>query len=138
DGTSRPIVTGRDFPAGTTQWLWSPILSPGADRVIYGRIGHSETAGSSNSRIWISSVSGGAPVPATNETAANESPGAWSPDGNWLVYLRYQDGKSDLMKVKTSGQDVPVVLKADLHPENNNVPTWSPTGNWIEYDDQGV
>ena len=136
DGTSRPIVTGRDFPEGT-QWLWSPILSPAGDRVIYGRIGHSDTAGSSNSRIWISSVSGGAPVPATNETAANEAPGSWSPDGNWLVYLRYQNGKSDLMKVKTSGQDAPVLLKADVNPHNSSVPTWSPTGEWIEYSDEG-
>lgn len=137
DGTSHPIVTGRDFPAGTTQWLWSPILSPGGERVIYGRIGHSEAAGSSNSRIWISSVSGGAPVPATNETSTNESPGSWSPDGKWLVYLRYQNGKSDLMKVKTSGQDAPVVLKAGINSNSDSVPTWSPTGEWIEYNDQG-
>jgi len=137
DGFSHPIVTGRDFPAGTTQWLWSPILSPGADRVIYGRTGHSDTGGSSNSRIWISSVSGGAPVPATNDTISNEYTGSWSPDGNWLVYLRNQNGKLDLMKVKASGQDVPVVLKADINPETGSVPAWSPTGEWIEYNDQG-
>ena len=124
DGFSHPIVTGRDFPAGTTQWLWSPILSPGADRVIYGRTGHSDTGGSSNSRIWISSVSGGAPVPATNDTISNEYTGSWSPDGNWLVYLRNQNGKLDLMKVKASGQDVPVVLKADINPETGSVPAW--------------
>jgi len=137
DGTSRPIVTGRDFPAGTTQWLWSPILSPAADRVIYTRSGHSDTGESSNPRIWISSVSGGAPVPATNDTGSNEVTGSWSPDGNWLVYLRNQNGKNDLMKVKTSGQDVPVVLKADINPETGSVPAWSPTGEWIEYNDQG-
>jgi Tol biopolymer transport system component len=130
-------VTARDFPAGTTQWFMSPVLSPGADRVIYGRIGHSDTAGSSTAHVWISSVSGGAPVPATNDNSSNEFPGSWSPDGNWLVYVRIQNGKADLMKVKTSGQDVPVLLKADINPENNSVPTWSPTGDWIEFNDLG-
>jgi Tol biopolymer transport system component len=81
DGVSHPIVTARDFPAGTTRWFMSHALSPGADRVIYGRIGHSETAGSSRVHVWISSVSGGAPVPATNDTVSNEIPGSWSPDG---------------------------------------------------------
>jgi Tol biopolymer transport system component len=139
DGVSRPIVTARDFPAGTTQWLMSPILSPAADRVIYGRIGHSDSAGSSTAHVWISSVSGGAPVPVTNDTASIEMPGSWSPDGNWLVYIRFQNGKADIMKVKTSGQDVPVLLKADINPTrtNSSVPAWSPTGDWIEFNDHG-
>jgi Tol biopolymer transport system component len=137
DGFSRPIVTARDFPAGTTQWLMSPILSPGADRVIYGRIGHSDIAGSSTAHMWISSVSGGVPVPVTNDMAANEMPGSWSPDGNWLVYIRLQNGKADIVKVKTSGQDVPIVLKADIHHTNSSVPIWSPVGDWIEFNDHG-
>jgi Tol biopolymer transport system component len=33
----RPLVTARDFPPDTTQWLWSPSLSPDATRVIYTR-----------------------------------------------------------------------------------------------------
>jgi Tol biopolymer transport system component len=137
DGVSRPIVTARDFPANTTQWLMSPALSPGADRVIYGRIGHAETAGSSTAHIWISSVSGGAPVPVTNDATSAEFPGAWSPDGAWLAYIRIQNGKADIMKVKTSGQATPILLKADINGTNAGVPTWSPTGEWIEYNDKG-
>jgi Tol biopolymer transport system component len=137
DGVSRPIVTARDFPPGTTQWLMSPILSPAADRVIYGRIGHSDIAGSSTAQIWISSVSGGAPVPLTSDTVSNEMPGSWSPDGNWVVYVRLQNGKADIMKVKTSGQAVPVVLKADINSTNGSVPMWSPAGDWIQYNDKG-
>ena len=41
------------------------------------------------------------------------------------------------MKVKTSGQDVPVLLKADINLTNNGIPIWSPAGDWIEYNDQG-
>jgi len=137
DGVSRPIVTARDFPPNTTQWFMSPALSPGADRVIYGRIGHGETAGSSTSHIWISSVSGGAPVPVTNDSASAEFPGAWSPDGAWFAYLRIQNGKIDIMKIKTSGQASPILLKGEIDHTNSSVPIWSPTGEWIEYNDNG-
>ncbi len=137
DGISRPVVTEHDFPARTTQWLMSPTLSPNADRVIYARIGHSEAAGSSTAHLWISSVSGGAPVPVTNDATSNELPGSWSPDGNWFVYIVLRNGKADIMKVKTSGQAAPTVLKADYNPTNSSVPVWSPNGEWIEYNDQG-
>jgi eukaryotic-like serine/threonine-protein kinase len=137
DGVSRPLVTARDFPAQSTQWFIAPTLSPAADRVLYTRLGHSEAAGSSTAHLWISSTSGGAPTPVTNDTVSSEFPGAWSPDGNWIVYMRLQNGKADLMKVKSSGQAEPVVLKADLGGSNSSVPTWSPTGEWIEYNDRG-
>jgi serine/threonine protein kinase len=137
DGVSRPLVTARDFPAQSTQWFIAPALSPGADRVLYARLGHSETAGSSTSHIWISSTSGGAPIPVTNDNTSNELGGAWSPDGAWIVYLRLQNGKIDLMKVKSSGQAEPVMVKAALGAVNASVPSWSPTGEWIEYNDRG-
>jgi Tol biopolymer transport system component len=137
DGVSRPLVTARDFPTESTQWLFTPTLSPGADRVVYGRIGHTETVGSSTAHIWISSTSGGAPIPVTNETQANEVAGSWSPDGGWIVYLRLLNGKADLMKVKSSGQAAPIVLKGDLNGTNGSVPSWSPTGEWIEYNERG-
>ncbi|HEY2383801.1 MAG TPA: protein kinase [Terriglobia bacterium] len=136
DGVSRPIITGRDFPMGTTDGFMDPILSPAGDRVIYSHIGHSP-AESSYVRIWISSVSGGDPVPVTNDATSDDIAGAWSPDGNSLVYMRVQNGKVDIMKVKTSGQDSPVLLKADINPTNSSVPIWSPAGDWIEYNDKG-
>jgi serine/threonine protein kinase len=137
DGVSRPLVTARDFPAQSTQWFIAPALSPGADRVLYARLGHSETAGSSTAHIWISSTSGGTPIPVTNDTTSTELAGAWSPDGSWIVYLRLQNGKIDLMKVKSSGQAEPVVVKAALGGTNSSLPSWSPTGEWIEYNDRG-
>jgi Tol biopolymer transport system component len=121
-GPDRPVVTHRDFPA-PTQWFMGPSLSPDGGRVVYSRI---EFKGSS--RLWMSSVAGGAPVQLTNEAESAEFPGSWSPDGSWFVYLAVRNGKMDLMKVKTSGQAAPVVVKAETSGET---PAWSPANDWI-------
>ena len=75
-------------------------------------------------------MAGGAPVPLTNDTSAVELPGSWSPDGNWFVYLASRNGTTNLLKVKTTGQATPVVLKANV---TSDVPSWSPDGKWIAY-----
>ena len=100
--------------------------SPDAGRLIYERF---EIQG--GSRLWMSAVSGGAPVPLTNDASATEFPGAWSPDGNWFVYAAIRNGLWDLLKVKATGQATPVLLKHDSH--GAEVPVWSPGGDWILY-----
>ena len=119
----RPVVTPRDFPPGTTQWFMAPALSPEADRIIYARVE------ANTPRLWLSAVTGGTPIPLTNETAAEYS-GSWSPDGSWFAYLRINSGKWELMKVKTTGQAAPVALRTVT---SSSVPSWSPAGDWIAY-----
>jgi len=121
-------VTPRDFPPRTTQWFLAPALSPDGGRIIYERF---ENQG--GSRLWISTTSGGAPVPLTNDTAATEFPGAWSPDGNWFTYVAIRNGSADLLKVKSTGQATPVLLKQG---RNGELPVWSPTGDWILFRDE--
>ena len=123
DGAERPLVTARDFPPDTTQWFMSPALSPDGGRVIYAR-----TDRQGRSQMWISAASGGAPVPLTNDGASAEFPGSWSPDGTWFTYLAIRNGKPDLLKVKSTGQATPVLVKSDVHSE---VPSWSPSGDSI-------
>jgi serine/threonine protein kinase/Tol biopolymer transport system component len=126
----RPLVTARDFAAGSTRWLWGPALSPKGDRLVYARIDRS-----TNSSLWISSVAGGTPIQVTKDAAITvEFPGSWSPDGGWFVYTAVRDGKRSLIKVKTSGQATPVVLKEVRGIVK--VPEWSPAGNWISYDNE--
>jgi Tol biopolymer transport system component len=119
----RPVVTPRDFPLATTNWFIGPALSPEADRIVYTRGEATAT------RLWISAVAGGTPVPLTNDTAAEYS-GSWSPDGNWFAYRRVKAGRIELMKVKTTGQAAPVALKTDASAQ---IPSWSPTGEWIAF-----
>ena len=132
DGSERPVVTAADFPAGTNKWFMNPSLSPDGDRLIYARID-----GAGGACLWISSLSGGAPVRLTNAdtNTTGEYGGSWSPDGSRFVYSGDQAGKYSLMIVKTSGNAAPVVLREAVE---SAIPDWSPTGDWITFpDDKG-
>ena len=123
----RPVVSTRDFPPDTTQWFMTPTLSPRGDRVIYTRIEQGGVA-----RLWISSVAGGTPVRATHDDEREaEFGGTWSPDGSWFAYFGLRNGQADLVKIKTTGEAVPVLLKGGL--DTADVPDWSPTGEWIHF-----
>jgi Tol biopolymer transport system component len=126
ENSDRPLVTARDFPGVTVQWFMCPALSPQGDRVVYAKVDQGGAI-----RLWISALSGGQPVQLTNEQAPAEYPGSWSLDGNWFAYVIIRDGKSDLAKVKTSGQATPVTVRPDVDYDNDSVPAWSPDGNWI-------
>jgi Tol biopolymer transport system component len=134
DGSDRPVVTAADFPAGTNKWFIDPALSPDGDRIVYQRVDQG-----GNSRLWISSLSGGPPVRLTSTEPTSENGGSWSPDGSRIVYLSEQGGKSSLMIVKTSGSAKPTTLEQNgpsIVERPEGAPEWSPTGEWITYRDQ--
>jgi Tol biopolymer transport system component len=121
EGADRPVATARDFTT-PTQWFMAPVPSAKGDRVIYTRV-----ESGTNARLWISSIAGGTPIQLTNDDAA-EFPGSWSPDGAYFAYYALRDDKASLMKVKTTGQATPVLLRVAA---GNGVPIWSPAGDWI-------
>ena len=123
DGSDRPAVTAQDFPPGTNKWFTNPSLSPDGERLIYSRI---DQAGADH--LWMSSLSGGAPVRLTSTQSDTEMGGSWSPDGARFVYLNSVAGQVTLKTVRTTGGAAPVLLKkmVDL-----DIPDWSPTGDWI-------
>jgi Tol biopolymer transport system component len=82
--------------------------------------------------LGISSVAGGTPIQLTDDTFS-EFAGSWSPDGGWFVYTAARPTIA-LMKVKTTGQAHPIVLKMVKGPPF--VPAWSPAGNWISHGDE--
>ena len=122
-------MTAADFPPGTNKWFMDPSLSPDGERLVFVRIDKSGIG-----RLWISSLSGGAPVRLTNAEPSMEFGGSWSPDGSRFVYIQVQAGKNSLMMARTSGGAAPVVVKADI--EANDLPDWSPSGDWITYRDK--
>jgi Tol biopolymer transport system component len=132
----RPIVTARDFTAGSTQWFASPALAPDASRVIYARIPEAPDA----AHVWISAVAGGAPARLTTLDYEGPRTGSWSPDGRWYAYTAPAgDGNSfALKKVRTTGRAEPEILRAGVVPNALWVPVWSPDGNWILYQDDGA
>jgi serine/threonine protein kinase len=127
--SDQPIVTPTSFPAGTTDRFSGLALSPGADRLIYSRI---ESSG--HIFNWISSVSGGPPVRLTSDSNANASEfgGSWSPDGKSFTYLHYLNDEKSVMKVKTTGEAAPLLLRANV---DFRLPQWSPDGQWIKFFD---
>lgn len=132
--TDRPLVTPRDFPPGTTNGFANPDLSPDGARLIFRLITTGRPGG-----LWISAVAGGAPVRLVKGSKAREAGGSWSPDGNWYAYSSYEEGRYSLDKVKTTGEAVPVVLKADLGSGNGLLfwgPVWSPANDWIAHGDR--
>jgi len=106
----------------------NPTPSPDGNRLIFTRIDSKGAV-----RLWMISLSGGAPVQVTNEDVGSEQGPAFSPDGSRIAYLRINSGKSQLMTVKTSGNATPLVLKDDVL---NALPAWSPAGDWITYYDE--
>lgn len=126
DGSDRPAVTAADFASGF-QFALRPSISPDGERIIYQGPGVGENA----ARLWISSLSGGAPIRLTNSTNAREWGGSWSPDESQLVYLQDDGSTDDLMTVRTSGNAAPTVLKRGV--SDRALPVWSPTGEWILY-----
>jgi Tol biopolymer transport system component len=123
----RPLVSA----SSAAQWLMGPAPSPDGGRVIY-TLFDSQT-GANN--LWMAATAGGSPVRVTNETAAaSEFPGSWSPDGAWFVYFAIHGGKSDLMKVRTSGQAAPAVLRSQI---GGITPVWSPSSDWIAFGQSG-
>jgi Tol biopolymer transport system component len=130
EGWDRSVVSPAQFPAGFTNELMNPALSPGADRIAYTR-----AASDGSVYAWISSVSGGPPVRLTNESKVNEYSGCWSPDAKTFAYLRETNDKIDLAVVRTSGDATPVVIR---HGVGERLPEWSPDGQWISVLDQGL
>jgi dipeptidyl aminopeptidase/acylaminoacyl peptidase len=114
----------------------SPQLSPDATRVIYERIPQAVAGdGPPSAQLWISAVTGGAPVRLVGGDSKPEYPGSWSPDGNSYVYLTPESqGTRVLRKVRTTGQAASEVLRPAARFVGEWVPVWSPAGDWILYD----
>jgi DNA-binding winged helix-turn-helix (wHTH) protein/Tol biopolymer transport system component len=135
DGRDRPLVRPKDFPAGTTSAFMVPEISPDGTRVTYLRV-ERDARGATGARLWMSSLSGGAPM-RLRDRAAHENPGSWSPDSAWYVYEEVQgDGSRALRKARTSGTSEPETLATGISSES--VPVWSTDGRWILFDDDGL
>ena len=128
-GTDRPVVTERDFPAGLTYYLDGPVFSPDGQRIAFTR----RVRGGTTS-IWIAPAVGGPAVRLAPSEVSQGSP-TWSPDGNWIAYLSTSGGKGTLLKARVGGSGGSQVLKENLFTAP--APRWSPHGNWIAYGTAG-
>ena len=121
----RPIVTPADFGSSRTDTLASLAFSPDGRTLAYQR------GGDGTWDIWLSPVTGGAPVRLTPLPGADVRPWrdapAWSPDGEWVAYMNNDAGRPVMVKTRIGSADTVELLQGVMFSR----PVWSPDGNWI-------
>lgn len=105
---------------------WSSLgqieFSPRGDRIAFDSIGRKHM-------IWICPSQGGTPV-ALDADSIDQHGASWSPDGNWVAYLRFSEGQWDVVKAPVGGGS-PVVLAKSVGYGSKTA--WSPDGKWIAF-----
>jgi dipeptidyl aminopeptidase/acylaminoacyl peptidase len=121
DGEPRPLVRD-DFAGGAGGGLWSPDGTRMA--VTNGFSGYGQ--------IGVVDVATGEITPITYEPTEHGSP-SWSPDGEWLVYLRNDDSgmSNDVVLARADGTGEPRILTSGMGMRSS--PTFSPDGSRIAF-----
>jgi Tol biopolymer transport system component len=121
----RPVVTAADFPDSSSDTLGSLAFSPSGTTLAYQR------SSGGTWEIWLSPASGGAPMRLVNDAAPQrpwlDAP-AWSPDGEWIAYVKNSNGEATVMKTRVGGTETVALLTGALVFSR---PAWSPDGQWI-------
>ena len=131
EGVSRRLAEGNG-EAGLAQPRWSPDGS----RFLYISISRPGL-----SRLMMSQASGGR-MAAVAQDADESGAACWSPDGQWVAYIRIKDGKPQLAKIKPGSAAGPVILQDAPAPlvsdyDFRKSTQWSPGGDWILYETAG-
>jgi Tol biopolymer transport system component len=120
-GIDRAAVTAKDFPPDSTVGMADPVFSPDGGRFAFVRYAVNEPA-----TIWIASAAGGAPVRLTKEHIHSPT---WSPDGNRVAGLMYQNGPWRPAIVGVGADMSAHVIPGA--PTCHTAPDWSPAGEWL-------
>jgi len=118
-GFSRRLIEGDD--------LIEPQWSPDGTRFVF-------TDAGPHSRLMLANASGGHAV-MLDQAPPGKLAGsgmAWSPDSQWISYIRPLGNKRAMAKILTKPGALPVFL-TDVKPWLRSVTRWSPAGDWIVY-----
>jgi dipeptidyl aminopeptidase/acylaminoacyl peptidase len=115
-------------------WIGDPQISPDGMRVAFVRVTVNEKREGYNTSIWFVPVAGGE-TPHQLTKGDHDSTPRWSPDGNFLLFLRAteKDGKPErpqLSILPMAGGDS--FSFTDL-PKGANNPVWAPDGKTIAF-----
>jgi eukaryotic-like serine/threonine-protein kinase len=85
-------------------------------------------------RLMLANTAGGGVVLLDSIQFGTLGGMSWSPDGQWICYLREVAGKQDLIKIRATPGSAPETV-ANAKPQTwvDSMPRWSPAGDWIAY-----
>jgi WD40 repeat protein len=128
EGFARVLLSiGSEGLPSATQGLGEPHWAPDGQRFAFG-VGF---GGIASRQIWVSNVSGAHPFPIDPAADSSTAP-CWSPNGEWIAYIRFKDGKKQLSRIRSSAGASPINLQ-DAEPDSRSQTHWSPAGDWILY-----
>jgi eukaryotic-like serine/threonine-protein kinase len=103
-----------------TGYPWAPRWSPDGGRFVYADHGAPD-------KLMLANASGSQAIVLDQAPAVWG--GAWSPDGQWIGYLRRDQGVLKLVKIRATPGTKPLIL-GDTEQWRDS-PQWSPAGDWI-------
>jgi serine/threonine protein kinase/WD40 repeat protein len=120
EGWARPLIARRQagFPPDLSPSELS--YSPDGERLAFTNWGAEHS-------IYVWRIGGGKPVRLDPEDSDQHDP-AWSPDGNWIAYLRRKQQR-ELVKAPSGGGGPAIVLGEG--GRGTVGVSWSPTDQWI-------
>ena len=110
------------------QWVSDPVVHPNGQSVAYVHRRTNRELDQYASHIRVAALDGGGDEAWTNGTQ-DSAPG-WSPDGEWLGFLRPDGGVRQLFGVRAAGE-TPTMLASCKHGIMEWA--WSPDGGRIAY-----
>jgi len=116
-------ASGSGFTRRLMESGGAPRWSPDGARFVY-------VDKASPDKLMLANVSGGRSV--VLDQVASVWGEAWSPDGQWICYLRGEGVATKLAKIRATPGAAPVIL-ADAKIWSRLLPQWSPLGDWILY-----
>jgi eukaryotic-like serine/threonine-protein kinase len=123
EGFSRRVA---DAPPGRDTYTLGPRWAPDGTRFLFaeGQAAHMQLA--------VANASGRRPIVLTENVM--EHAHAWSPDGQWVVFLRRAGGQEQVVKMKPVAGASPIVLASGSPAADDySMIQWSPAGEWIAY-----
>jgi Tol biopolymer transport system component len=129
EGFARELISLRSetIPRAAVT-IGEPRWAPDGRRFVFG-IGFGNDY--NGRQIWLSTVTGSRPSPIDPDADGSTAP-CWSPDGEWIAYIRTKEAKRLLVKTRAPGGANPIVL-AEAAPGQRSQTHWSPAGDWILY-----
>ena len=138
DGSGLTRLTSGPGDKSVSDW------SPDGRRFLAGQNWH-DAPQEGNADVYVINVDGTGPRNLTNNAAALDGQGRWSPDGKRIVFTsnraqleefgpanphNWPEGGLDIYVMDADGGNV---TRLTDHPENDIMPFWSPDGKWISF-----